>query len=83
MALGPDHAQVVELRRGQTREIQGIKIRKTFWFGRLVVTSPPTDFIRKKEKHTVAKGASYGMTYFEEEKIDGQSVQVAHTITFV
>lgn len=78
MALGPDHSQHVELRRGQKFLVNGIVVRKAFLTGRIEVISPPDDFSRNPQKHKVKKGASYGMTYFKE--IDG--LQVAHTINF-
>lgn len=78
MAAGPDHSQCVELRRGQSMIVDGVKVRKTFWAGRIEVTSPPDEFLHKPPTHKVIKGASYGMSYFE--LVDGQ--QVAHAITF-
>lgn len=74
----PNADQRVALRRGQAMVVEGTKVRKTFWTGKIEVTSPPDEFKPTPQKHTVQKGASFGMNVFQN--IDGQ--QVAHTIIF-
>ncbi len=78
MAVGPDNSQRVELWRGQEVLVNGTLVRKRFLAGTIEVISPANEFIPTPQKHTIHKGASFGMTYFKE--IDG--LQVAHTITF-